>query len=186
MMMLAQGNAGAGDAGLMKLGDWLQYGTMGVAFIGLLLTFYLISTLLKSKDDKQLDQKMDMVRGFRWTCIIALAFSLVIEVVKLFTGKEPPPAVAEVKAKVLLSPINDDNAAIYGKPMAFQKEGNNKIADIPLPFDGHEVLLKPNHLIVVNLADTKKLFDKLNDDLTVYKNSHAKPAVDEAVSAFAK
>ena len=176
----------ASGGGALKLAELVKYGTMGLAVIALILSFWLLTQANKETNQERLALKIGSAEKFRLTCIIMLCFGLTIEVIRIFAPKDPPPPEAQVKALVSFSPFDETDFTTYGKADLLHRRENNERIPIPLVKDGHQLLLKPNDAIVVDVSATKKKFDLVLNDLAALKNQFVKPAVETSDNKFAK
>src|SRR6266480_3709735 len=96
MMMLATENPVVAGGSALQLLDLVQYGTIGIALAGLIMSFWLVTQANKETQVNLLKIKSNNATKFRMTCIMALGFSLAIEVAKILM----PKGATEMKARV--------------------------------------------------------------------------------------
>lgn len=183
--ILAAATDDPAGGGALKLTELVKYGTMGLAVIVLILSFWLLTQANKETNEARLALKIGGAEKFRITCIIMLCFSLAIEVIRILTTKEPPPPEARVKALVSFSPFDETDFETYGKPDLMHRHEDKRVA-IPLVKDGHQLLLNPNDTIAVDVSATKKKFDSVASEVAALRSQFVKPVVETSNNKFAK
>jgi hypothetical protein len=168
-MMFATENPAVTGGGALQLLDLVQYGTIGIALAGLIMSFWLVTQANKETQANLLKIKSNNATKFRMTCIMALGFSLAIEVVKILV----PKAATEMKARVSVAPKLEDEVA-YGKPEIKHKRGNIPTV-IPLDSSGYQLTLQPDDIIAVNLEELKKKIDSIITERDVLKKTYVAP-----------
>jgi hypothetical protein len=169
-MMLAAETPAVAGGGALQLLDLVQYGTIGIALAGLIMSFWLVTQANKETQVNLLEIKSNNATKFRMTCIMALGFSLAIEVAKILV----PKGATEMKARVSVAPLEDPLA--YGKPEIKHKRGNTP-TDIPLDPSGFQLVLQPDDIIAVNLEELKKKTDSIITERDVLKKMYVAPPV---------
>ncbi len=164
--------AAGGDP--VQLLDLVQYGTIGIALAGLIMSFWLVTQANKENKVDLLNIKSNNATKFRMTCIVALGFSLAIEVVKLFASGRTPDVVAAVKARIGLVPLTEAGSGKYGKPKITHIRGSEDIP-IPVKMTGFEVALNPNDSIVVDVEELMKKLDAEKEQHDLDKRLYVAP-----------